>query len=86
MKLKDKVVIVTGASKGLGVAMALQCAHEGAKVVCAARSVQQTRRGGRVNRGRRRPGQVGGRRRFLYGRFCTASSKPPWILTGRFTD
>ena len=38
MQLKDKVVIVTGASKGLGVSMAKVCAAEGAKVVIAARS------------------------------------------------
>lgn len=38
MLLKNKVVIVTGASKGLGVAMAKACASEGAKVVLAARS------------------------------------------------
>lgn len=38
MKLKDKVIIITGASKGLGVAMAEYCAAEGAKVVCAART------------------------------------------------
>jgi glucose 1-dehydrogenase len=42
MKLKGKVVIVTGASKGLGVAMAKLCAAEGAKVVCAARNIEQT--------------------------------------------
>lgn len=38
MLLTDKVVIVTGASKGLGVCMAKVCAAEGAKVVLAARS------------------------------------------------
>lgn len=38
MLLKDKVVIVTGASKGLGVSMATVCAQEGANVVVAARS------------------------------------------------
>ncbi len=38
MKLKDKVVIVTGASKGLGVSMSEVCATEGAHVVLAARS------------------------------------------------
>ena len=41
MKLQDKVVIVTGASKGLGVAMAQECAAEGARVVCAARSAAE---------------------------------------------
>lgn len=38
MKLKNKVIIITGASKGLGVSMAETCAAEGAKVVLAARS------------------------------------------------
>ena len=41
MKLKGKSIIVTGASRGLGVAMAKVCAAEGAKVVCAARNVEQ---------------------------------------------
>jgi len=41
MKLQNKVIIVTGASKGLGVAMARSCAAEGARVVCAARSVDR---------------------------------------------
>ena len=41
MKLQNKVIIVTGASKGLGVAMARVCAAEGARVVCAARSVDR---------------------------------------------
>ena len=41
MKLQDKVIIITGASKGLGVAMAETCAREGAKVVLAARSLPE---------------------------------------------
>ena len=36
--LTDRVAIVTGASKGIGRVMSLLFAHEGAKVVCAARS------------------------------------------------
>ena len=36
MKLKDKVIIITGASRGLGAAMAGMCAAEGARVVCSA--------------------------------------------------
>lgn len=39
--LKKKVIIVTGASKGLGVAIAKECAAQGAKVVLAARSVDK---------------------------------------------
>lgn len=38
MLLKDKVVIVTGASKGLGVAIAKMSAKEGARIALAARS------------------------------------------------
>jgi len=39
MELAERVVIITGASRGLGVAMAKSCAREGAKVVLAARSI-----------------------------------------------
>ena len=38
MRLKDKVAVITGAGSGMGKAMALLFASEGAKVVCADRS------------------------------------------------
>jgi short-subunit dehydrogenase len=38
MEIKDKVVIVTGASEGIGEAIARKLAHAGAKVVLAARN------------------------------------------------
>ena len=41
MLLTDKVIIVTGASKGLGAAIAKGCAAQGARVVLAARSVDR---------------------------------------------
>jgi NAD(P)-dependent dehydrogenase (short-subunit alcohol dehydrogenase family) len=41
MKLQDKVIIITGASKGLGVSMAEACAREGAKVVITARTLPE---------------------------------------------
>jgi citronellol/citronellal dehydrogenase len=41
MKLKDKVAIITGASRGIGKALALAFAKEGAAVVIAARTEQQ---------------------------------------------
>jgi len=37
--LRDRVVIVTGASRGIGKGLALGLAQQGAKVVCAARSL-----------------------------------------------
>ena len=41
MESKNKVVIVTGASSGIGEATARQFGREGAKVVLAARRVDQ---------------------------------------------
>lgn len=41
MRLKDKVAIITGASKGLGAEMARMFAKEGAKVVGAARNIDR---------------------------------------------
>jgi len=43
MELKDKVAIVTGASRGIGRAIALSLAREGATVIIAARTEKQTK-------------------------------------------
>ena len=37
MKLKDKVVVVTGSTRGIGRAIARACAQQGAKVVISSR-------------------------------------------------
>ena len=40
MRLQDKVVLITGASRGVGAACALACAREGAHVAVAAKSME----------------------------------------------
>jgi NAD(P)-dependent dehydrogenase (short-subunit alcohol dehydrogenase family) len=40
LELSDKVVVVTGASKGIGMAVVREFAAEGAKVVAGARHVE----------------------------------------------
>jgi citronellol/citronellal dehydrogenase len=44
MRLKDKVVLITGASRGVGAAVAVACAREGAHVALAAKSVDKNPR------------------------------------------
>jgi uncharacterized protein len=43
MDLRNKIVVVTGASSGIGEAIARQCARRGARVVLAARSYDRLR-------------------------------------------
>jgi len=38
--LKDKVVFITGASRGIGREIALRCAHDGARIVIAAKTAE----------------------------------------------
>jgi len=40
MRLEDRVVLITGASRGIGAACALACAREGAHLALAAKSVE----------------------------------------------
>jgi len=39
-KLKDKVIFITGASRGIGREIALRCAQDGAKIVIAAKTAE----------------------------------------------
>jgi NAD(P)-dependent dehydrogenase (short-subunit alcohol dehydrogenase family) len=41
MRLKDKVIVVTGASRGIGADIAKLFAQEGGRVVCAARTLRE---------------------------------------------
>lgn len=51
MGLENKVVLVTGASRGVGAALSIEAASRGAKVVCAARgtSANPSLRGGSID-------------------------------------
>ena len=40
-RLAGKVVVVTGASRGIGAAIAKRCAAEGGRVACAARTLRE---------------------------------------------
>lgn len=41
MKMKDKTIVITGGSSGIGRAIALRCAKDGAKVLVAARNEEK---------------------------------------------
>jgi 3-oxoacyl-[acyl-carrier protein] reductase len=49
--LKDKVIVITGAGRGLGKALASECAKKGAKVVVSARTEKEIREIGDAVRG-----------------------------------
>ena len=54
--LKGKTVVVTGASSGIGEALARECAVQGANVVLGARSLQKLQSDRHGRRGVRRVG------------------------------
>jgi len=67
MRLKDKVVIVTGAARGIGQAIALRCVQEGARVVIAdVRDEQGQATAHEIE-------QLGGQAMFVH---CDVSRKP----------
>ena len=43
MKLKDKVILVTASTRGIGLAIVKKCAEEGARVYMAARNLERAR-------------------------------------------
>lgn len=63
MKLTGKVAIVTGASRGIGKAIALGCAREGASVVVAARTEREREKNlpGSIGRTAQEIGELGGK-------------------------
>ena len=42
MSLKDKVIFISGGSRGIGLAMAKRAAQDGAKIVVAAKTAEHT--------------------------------------------
>ena len=59
-RIRDQVAVVTGASKGIGLAVTQALADEGARVVAGARSDRRARRDRRRHAGRGRPRRSGG--------------------------
>ena len=43
MRLKDKVILVTASTRGIGLAIVEKCAVEGARVYMAARDMERAR-------------------------------------------
>ena len=43
MRLKDKVILVTASTRGIGLAIVKKCAQEGAQVYMAARNLERAR-------------------------------------------
>ena len=41
MRLKDKVVLITASTRGIGLACVKKCAKEGARVYMAARNIER---------------------------------------------
>ena len=59
MRIKDKVALVTGGSRGIGRAICVRLAEEGAKVAIADILEDEARKDGRRYPGRRRAGPSG---------------------------
>ena len=50
MSLRNKTIFITGASRGIGLAIAERCAQDGANIVIAAKSVtEDSRLGGTIH-------------------------------------
>jgi NAD(P)-dependent dehydrogenase (short-subunit alcohol dehydrogenase family) len=81
--LKDKVAIVTGASRGIGAAIAARLAQEGARVVATARTADEgeSRLSGTLTETIARINEAGGEARFVKADLAQAGDRERLVET-----
>ncbi len=81
--LKDKVAIVTGASRGIGAAIAARLAQEGARVVATARTAEdgESRLSGTLTETIERINKAGGEARFVKADLAQAGDRERLVET-----
>ena len=76
MSLKDKVIFMSGGSRGIGLSIALRAAQDGAKVVIAAKTVDPPPKLEGVDSDDRYKNTLNNRKEQIGG----TQQKPQWIV------